>query len=133
VTNDRYLIISYFGACAVTLGLGAAVYLMLRRPIAQLSQALLGNTGGRVMRSVLSITLLLASLAGFFGISYTENGCNRLKYEDVVKEKSYLNQVNRQQFHNSADWLLVTVLCWAAASLLGVIFVHRARYSNSTE
>lgn len=128
MSNEHYLIVSYFGFCVVTLCLGVAVYLVLRRPIAQLADALLGNTGGRVVRGVLSTTLLLAALTGFFGISYTETGCNRLKYQDVIKEKSYLNEVNRKQLHNSADWLLVTVFVWGAASLAGLIVVHRRNH-----
>ena len=125
MSNDHYLIVSYFGFCALTLGMGVAVYFVLRRPVERLADTLAGGVHNRMLRGILSTTLLLAAMAGFFGVSYTDTGCGRLKYADVVKNRSYLHETNRKQLHSSANWLLGAVFAWSAAGLVILIVAER--------
>ena len=125
MSNDHYLIVSYFGFCVLTLGMGLAVYFVLRSPVERLGDALAGGVHSRMLRGILSTTLLLTAMAGFFGVSYTDTGCGRLKYADVVKERSYLHQTNRKQVHSSANWLLGAVFAWSAAGLVMLIVAQK--------
>ena len=124
MSNDSYLIASYFSFLALTLAMGFAVCLVLRRPVERFAEAVVG-AHSRTIRGILSSTMLLAAMAGFFGISYTNTGCGNLKYEDVVKDRSYLHETNRKQVHNSANWLLGVIVVWSVAGLVIVIVAQK--------
>lgn len=86
MSNERYLIISYFALAAVGLGWGVLVYYILRRPFEGVADAIVGKTRSTVLQRALVLSMTGASVLGFLGVSYNQQGCT--KYEHVFTNAS---------------------------------------------
>jgi hypothetical protein len=118
MTNEHYLIVSYFLVGFLSLGIGVAANRMLRRPFAIIAEAVAGKDSVLLKRP-LALSLALGAVLGFLSVSYRACG---MSYEEIVKDRSYLVQVNRQQLQRAADWIVYAVFAWAflVVILLGV-------------
>jgi hypothetical protein len=115
MSNERYLILSYFCFAAVCLGLGVLVFYILRRPFGAIVDALPGSRSALLKRALL-LSLTMASVLGFLGVSYTNKGC--MSYEQVVKERSYLVDRNMEQLQNAAGWIVAAVFVWGVVMVI---------------
>jgi hypothetical protein len=116
VSNEHYLIVSYFLVGAVSLCLGIAVYRVLRTPFAAIAEAATGRLRSRVLTRALGVFMTLAAVLGFLSVSYNENGC--MSYEAVVKNRDYLVQINQQQLQKTSDWIVAAVFLWCIVVFL---------------
>ncbi len=123
MSNDHFLIVSYFLVGAVTLGLGVVVYRVLRNPFAAVAEAVAGKFGSRILTRVLAACMTLAGVVGFLSISYTQQGC--WNYEQVVKNRDYLVQMNQQQLDRTSDWIIAAVFLWCVVVLLCLVAGRR--------
>lgn len=115
MSNERYLILSYFCLAVVCLGLGVLVYCILRRPFAAIADAL-GGSRSALLKRALVLSLTVASVLGFLGVSYTNKGC--MSYDQVVKERSYLVDRNMEQLQNAAGWIVAAVFVWGVVMVI---------------
>jgi len=115
MSNERYLILSYFCLAVVCLGLGVLVYYILRRPFAAIADAL-GGSRSALLKRALVLSLTVASVLGFLGVSYTNKGC--MSYDQVVKERSYLVDRNMEQLQNAAGWIVAAVFVWGVVMVI---------------
>src|SRR5437879_12810546 len=115
MTNDAYLVVSYFICGALSIALGTLVYLFLRRPFTVVADA-----APRKLRSILKrlfpIGLLFPAFLGFVSVSY--QSCNRQTYAKIVENRSYLVEKNQEQISSTLLSILVAVLVWYAVILL---------------
>jgi len=125
VSNEHYLIVSYFVVGLVSLCLGIAVYRVLRTPFAAIAEAATGRLRSRVLTRALGIFMTLAAALGFLSVSYTEKGC--MSYEAVVKNRDYLVQVNQQQLQRTADWTVAAVFLWCVVVLICLLALRSAQ------
>lgn len=128
MTNEHYLIVSYFGFGLVSLGLGAAAYRVLRRPFAVIADAVAGRLRSTILKRALAVFLTMAAVLGFLSVSY--QGCGK-SYEEIVKERSYLEQVNRQQLQSASEWIVYAVFAWAVVVVICLV-VMRGKEENSS-
>ncbi|MGO9088008.1 MAG: hypothetical protein ACLQBK_22555 [Candidatus Sulfotelmatobacter sp.] len=132
MSNGRYLIVSYFLFGLVSLGLGVAAYLVLQRPFAAIADAVAGRFRSPILKRALAVSMTLAAVLGFLSVSYTQSGCDTIGYEAVIKDRSYLVQVNQQQLQRSSEWIVYVVFA-AGVVVLICLVVLRKREEGSGE
>jgi hypothetical protein len=125
VSNEHYLIVSYFLVGLVSLCLGIAVYRVLRTPFAAIAEAATGRLRSRVLTRALGVFMTLAAVLGFLSVSYTERGC--MSYEAVVKNRDYLVQINQQQLQKTSNWIVAAVFLWCIVVLLCLLALRSAQ------
>jgi hypothetical protein len=119
MTNEHYLIVSYFLFGLLSLALGLAAYRVLRHSFAAIAEAV-ASLRATMLRRTLVLSLALAAFLGFISVDY-RGGCGK-PYEDTVNDRGYLHQINRQQLQHAGNLIVFTVLVWAflMVILLGV-------------
>lgn len=124
MTNERYLIVSYFLIAALAVGLGTLVYLYLRRPFNAVSDSARGKRLPAILKKLFPIGLLFPAVLGFTSVAY--RGCvDHGTYEGIVQDRSYLVQKNQEQISSALLYILGAVVVW------DVIVVLTLRYSQS--
>ena len=118
MSNERYLIVSYFVSAVACSGLGVVVYLVLRKPFGAIADAIAGKDRASLLKRALTLTLTVAGLLGFLGYSYNQQGCT--SYEQVIKNRATLVDANVQQVQGAVDWLVWTVLLWGVLVIIGL-------------
>ena len=110
MSNERYLIASYFAFAILCFGLGLLVFYILRRPFERVADSILGDSRRTLLKRALILSMTAASVLGFLGVSYNQQGCT--KYEQIIKERAYLVDRNIEQMKNATDWIVWTLLLW---------------------
>jgi hypothetical protein len=124
MTNDRYLIVSYFAVAALAIAFGGAAWLYLRRSFAGIAQALSKGDLSRILKAMFPAGLFLPAFLGFVSVSY--RGCGK-SYEEIVKERSYLILKNQEQISSILLWIAAALLFW---DLVVVLVLRFARTSS---
>lgn len=132
MSNEHYLIVSYFVVGLVSLCLGIAVYRVLRAPFATIAEAATGRLRSRLLTRALGVFMTLAAVLGFLSVSYTEKGCR--SYEAIVKDRAYLVQTNQQQLQRTGDWIVSAVFLWCIVVLICLLALRSptANHRNKT-
>ena len=94
MSNERYLIVSYFFFAFLCLGMGVLAYWILRRPFERIAEATVGSRSP-VLKRVLAISMTAAGALGFLGFSYNQKGCT--SYEQVISNRYFLVEANVEQ------------------------------------
>jgi hypothetical protein len=111
MTNERYLIVSYFLIAALSVGLGILVYLYLRRPFNIVSDSARGKRLPSILKKLFPIGLLFPAVLGFTSVAY--RGCvDHRTYESIVQDRSYLIHKNQEQVSSALLYILGAVLFW---------------------
>ena len=110
MANERYLVASYFLCAALSLGLGALVYLFLRRPFGEIANAASVKRLTLTLKRLFPLGLVFPSLLGFASVSY--HSCSRGNYEDIVQSRQYLVAKNQEQISSALLAILIAVLFW---------------------
>ena len=110
MSNEPYLIVSYFLFAVVCLGLGWIAYRVLRTPFAAIADAITGKLRATVLKRALAVSLTMASGLGFLRVSYTQKGC--VSYDQVIKDRPGLVQRNYEQVQGASDWIVYAVFAW---------------------
>jgi len=118
MSNERYLIVSYFVFAALCVGLGVLVYYILRRPFERMAEAITGKNSSVLLRRALMVTMTAASTLGFLGYSYNEKGC--INYEQVIANRNSLVNANIEQVHGAALWIIWTLAAWGVVVCIGL-------------
>lgn len=125
MSDERYLIVSYVLFGLTSLCLGGVSYLLLRAPFAAIAETAAGKVRSRFLKRALPVVLTLAGVVGFLSISYTQQFCGPRKYEDIVKDRQYLVEVNRRQVKSTANWLVSAVFVSSLVVLLCMIALRK--------
>ena len=116
MTNDKYLIVSYFISSALSIVLGTLVYLFLRRPFAGIVDATPSKHLRSILKRLFPVGLLFPALLGFVSVSY--QSCGRHTYAEIVESRHYLVEKNQEQISSTLLSIVVAVLVWDAVILL---------------
>ncbi|HKV76976.1 MAG TPA: hypothetical protein VJP02_02480 [Candidatus Sulfotelmatobacter sp.] len=125
MTNERYLIASYFAGAALSGGLGAMVYLFLRRPFGGVADGASGKRLSSMLKRLLPWGLLFPALLGFVSVSY--QGCGRTTYEEIIQNRSYLVEKNQEQISSVLLYILLAVVFWNVIVLLILKYAQNGR------
>ncbi len=119
MTNERYLIVSYFAVATLAMAFAGAAWLYLRRSFGGIAQALSQGNLSRILKAMFPAGLFLPAFLGFVSVSY--RGCE-MSYEEIVKERSYLIQKNQEQISLILLWIMAALLFWDLVILLALRF-----------
>jgi hypothetical protein len=125
MTNEQYLVVSYFAAGAGSVALAGATYALLRRSFAGVAAVPAGGAFGRILRPLFLPGLLLPALAGFLGVAF--KSCTRDTYAEVVADRAYLVSRNQAQVQAALSRLWLALLVWGLIVTLGVALTARGR------
>lgn len=129
MSNEHYLIVSYFLVAVVSLCLGAAVYRVLRTPFAAIAEAATGKLGSRSLTRALAVFMTLAAVVGFLSVSYTQRACTK-SYEQIVRDRDLLVRINQEQLQQTSDWIVSAVFLWCVVALLCLLAWRRSRATD---
>jgi hypothetical protein len=118
MTNERYLVASYFVVAALSVGLGSGVYFFLRRPFNIIADSASGKRLPSILKRLLPCGLLFPALLGFVSVKYIACDGHHTDYKAVVKDRSYLVQKNQEQVSSVLLSILEAVLFWDVVVLL---------------
>ena len=110
MSNEQFLIVSYFTAAAICIGLGAATYLWFRRPLEGIAAQAPSAPLARLLRRVFSASVVGPAVLGFLSVSYYS--CNVTTYEQVIASQSYLFGKNEEQVQAALFYVLGAILVW---------------------
>jgi hypothetical protein len=127
LTNEQYLIVSYFVCAALSLAAGILVYLYLRRPFAAVAAAASGKHLPAILKRLFPCGLIFPALLGFLSVSY--RGCNE-SYENIIEHREYLVSINKQQISAILFYIVVAVLFWNLIALLILRSVKRGNQEH---
>jgi len=122
MTNEHYLIVSYFVVALVSLGLGVAAERALRGPFAAICEAVTGKSRLSTWKRTLTLSMTMAAVLGFLSVSY--RGCGK-SYAEIVEDRSYLVQMNREQLQAASDWIVYAVFAWCLVVVICLVVVRR--------
>jgi hypothetical protein len=125
LTNEQYLIVSYFACAVLSVAAGILVYLYLRRPFAAVAAAASGKHLPTILKRLFPCGLVFPALLGFLSISY---GCN--SYESIIAHRSFLVSVNQQQIAAILFYVVIAVLFW---NLIGLLILRSAQHGNKEQ
>lgn len=116
MTNDRYLVLSYVVCAAISIALGASVYLFLRRPFAVVADATPRKHLRAMLKRLFPVGLLFPALLGFVSVSY--RSCERQTYAKIIESRSYLVEKNQEQISRTLLSIVLAVLVWDVVIVL---------------
>jgi len=123
MTNEQYLIASYFAGAAISVALGIWMYFYLRRPYGEFVGAMSGRQFPSILRKLFPYGLIFPALIGFISVSYTS--CNHETYEKIVQDRQYLVQKNHEQLSSILLSLFIAILAWNLVLVLIQRFAKR--------
>ena len=126
MTNDRYLVVSYFVCVALSALLGTLAFLFLRRPFDGVANAARSKRLASTLRRLFPVGLLFPALLGFLSVSY--QSCGRSTYGEIVQNRGYLVQKNQQQISSTLDFIVDAVVVW---NILVVLVLKSAQASRN--
>jgi hypothetical protein len=120
MTNEQYLIISYFCVALFSLAIGLGAYLWLRAPFHAVVNAFSWKAVRKLLVRIFPMGIIFPALMGFISVKYI--GCEAKDYAHVVAQRSYLVGRNQEQISASFKYVTWAVLTWCAlvAILLAV-------------
>jgi hypothetical protein len=122
MSDERYLIVTYFLTACVCILIGIAADLWLRRPIGQLAVTRLRSIGVAIRRFFPASTVLIA-VAAFASVNYY--ACGIRDYNSIVSDRTYIRASERQQISATFEWLVVLVIFWGFVILLYLLAIRR--------
>ena len=123
MTNEQYLVASYFLMAAVSAAAGFVVNRLLRAPLQTLVRAVRSELLP-VVRRLCPTGFLLAGIAGFCSVSYP--GCLvKTTYAEIVADRSYLVSKTQAQAGAIALYLEWAIMIWCVLVLLMVFKYHQ--------
>lgn len=112
MSNEAYLIASYFGAVVLCLSLGLAAHLWLRRPLRKVADLLPQKNWGRIIRRAFPLSTILFALSGCLSVDYY--GCGQKGYKEIVSDRSYITSKNAEQISEALNGIIWGVGLWSA-------------------
>jgi hypothetical protein len=126
MTNEQYLVVSYFCVAATAVAVGFAAYFWLRAPLRKIAKALPWEALRRLLPRLFPVGIVLPALLGFVSVSY--RGCNRQEYEKIVADRSYLVNKGQEQFSASLTHVVLAVFAWCA--LVVILVAIKVRFDD---
>lgn len=129
MTNDQYLVVSYFVTAAFSLVIGLCAFFWLRAPLRSFCSALPWKGLRRLLANVFPAGLVLPALLGFLSVSYF--GCDKDSYEKIVASRDYLEQKNLEQLAASFAYVFYAACVWSV--ILAIALWAKKRMGTAAE
>lgn len=127
MSNDHYLIVSYFAGLALSLALAALTYRLFREPFGRIVEAALKDSKSIFLKRALPVALTVGAGVSFLGVSYTYDACRTYKYEQIVRERSYLHKKNREQLVRTSITMAQVIVMFSVAAAICIVVMKKDR------
>ena len=121
MTNEQYLVFSYFIVGLLSFGFAVATYLWLRHSFIGVTQAVHGKLS-LILRKLFFIGIILPALVGFFSVSF--RSCSKETYAQIIADRSYLVAKNQEQLSTSLSYIVIALLLWGLI-ILGAFIINK--------
>ena len=127
MTNEAYMIASYFTMGGVSILIGLITYVVMRKPFKAALEVYSSEKVIRIFRRTFLYGLVFPAIAGFMSVSYYS--CSQDTYEKVVAKRDYLIGRNFEQTEAIFTYLLLALFVWTLIITVGVIvrLYHRTK------
>lgn len=125
MTNEVYLIVSYFAVGLLSFWIALAATLWLRRSFTGVVRPVPGQHFGRILRKVFSVGLILPALWGFFSVSF--HSCSKETYDQIIADRAYLIEKNQEQLSAALSSVVIALLVWGLVVVGALIIISRHR------
>jgi len=109
MTNEEYLITSYFAVGMICIGLSVLIYALLKDSFGKTVSSYSGTKLPIILKRMFFIGILFPALIGFFSVSYRD--CKG-SYKSIIADKAYLVQKNQAQLSASTLYLVIALVIW---------------------
>jgi hypothetical protein len=130
MTNEQYLIASYFAVAGISLALGFGAYLWLKVPLHAVARALPWKAVRELLVRLFPMGILLPALMGFISVRYI--GCAADDYQHVIAERSYLVGKNQEQLSASLTYVIGAVCAWCVLVAILLAVKRRSDQRSAT-
>jgi hypothetical protein len=124
--NETYLIVCYVGAGVLCLGLAIAAYVCLRKSADKILGALDWKPWGGTLKRAFPASIVLFALSACLSVSYY-GGCTGRTYAQVVSDRDYILQKNREQVSKTLEAVVYAVALWSVIMLLVLFGIQRGK------
>jgi len=121
MTNEQYLVVSYFTVGLLSLGFALATYLWFRQSFIAVTQAV-GGKLSIILRRLFFIGIIFPALVGFFSVSF--RSCSKTTYGQIIADRSYLVAKNQEQLSTSLSHIVIALLLWGLI-ILGAFIISK--------
>ena len=121
MTNEQYLVVSYFTVGLLSFAFALATYLLLRHSFIGVTQAVRGKLS-IILRRLFLIGIILPALVGFFSVSF--RSCSKETYVQIIADRSYLVAKNQEQLSTSLSHIVIALLLWGLI-ILGAFIINK--------
>ncbi len=125
MTNEHYLIASYFVVAAACMAVSFAVYTLLRRSFAAMTTVVPGGRLGNLLQRLFFIGIVLPGLAGFLSVTFYS--CDKPTYQKIIADRPYLVAKNQEQLSASFSYIVIALLIWGFIAAASFWLQHRNR------
>lgn len=129
MTNEQYLIASYFVVGLLSFGLALAAYLWLRHSFTGVTRAVPETHFFHILRKLFSVGIILPALFGFFSVSF--RSCSKETYHEIIADRAYLVAKNQEQLSTSLSHMVIALMVWGFIVLIALIIIKRQRMGES--
>lgn len=126
MTNEQYLVVSYFCVAAICVVIGLAAYFWLRDPFHRLANALPWKALRELLSRLFWVGIVFPAVLGFVSVSY--RGCNTQEYEKIIVDRAYLVSKSQDQVSASLIHVIWAVFAWCA--LVVILLAAKRRFDH---
>jgi len=130
MSNEQYLVVSYFSVGALSTLIAMAAYAFLRRPLDGLARSFPSRNLASVLKKLFPAGLMLPALAGFLSVTYRSCGES---YSSIIASRSYLVGKNQEQLSAICFFLMLAVLGWGVVILLSLFSQRKERLPGGAQ
>jgi len=124
MTNEQYLIASYFTVGAICAALAVAVYLFLKNSFIGVIRHIPFQQLFRILKRLFLIGILFPALFGFFSVTF--RSCSKDTYEEIIADRDYLIERNKEQLSTSANHIVAALFVWGVIAG-SAVYLSRSR------
>jgi len=128
MSDNLFHITTYFATMVLSSAMGFIAYFLLYPKFKNVIKAIDKFKPFKILRSIMLWLLLIASLSGFFSISF--RGCDKRTYNEIIENRQTLVDKNRKQLKVSIDRITYLLIIYAAFVAVGIICITRKKSVN---
>lgn len=127
MSNEQYLIVSYFTVGLLVLGIACLTYLLLRRSFIETTKNLPQKRFSYILKRAFPLCIIFTALAGFLSVSF--RSCEKDTYNKIIEDRAYLVLKNQEQLLISLSCIVIALLV-AAILMLGILIIIKQHNMN---